>query len=161
MAFITRVANVALPLGSPRRAHLVRAARGLGMLGPPASTDYQYWIENVEPYLFGPAIHLLDGDAHPSFSVVVPVYNGTPDRYLQPMVTSVINQSYGRWELIIADATTLPDRRAAVAGFRENELADPDLTFEESPFAVTEIILPKTKEVFGIAPAADLIAVRG
>ncbi len=115
MAFITRVANVALPFGSPRRAHLVRAARGLGMLGPPASTDYQYWIENVEPYLFGPAIHVVDGDGHPSFSVVVPVYDGTPDRYLQPMVTSVINQSYGRWELIIADATTSPDRVAAVA----------------------------------------------
>ena len=121
VAFITRIANVALPLGSPRRAHLVRAARGFGVLGPPASTDYQYWIENVEPYLFGPAIRLVDGDAHPSFSVVVPVYNGTPDRYLQPMVTSVINQSYGRWELIIADATTLPDRRAAVARVCETD----------------------------------------
>ena len=114
MTLLNRIAGVALPLGTARRASVVRAARGLGIMAPPASTDYQYWIDNVEPYLFGPAIRLGESDGHPTFSVVVPVYDGTPDRYLHPMATSVINQSYGRWELVIADATTRADRRAAV-----------------------------------------------
>lgn len=117
MGLIVRVGNAAFPMGSNRRRHILRAARGFGVVPPPPATDYQYWVENVEPYLFGPAITpeaaAVPG-AHPSFTVVVPVYDGTPDRYLIPMVTSVINQSYARWELVIADATTRPDRRAAI-----------------------------------------------
>lgn len=38
------------------------------------------------------------------FSIVVPVYR-TPETYLRDMVFSVKNQTYGNWELILADAT--------------------------------------------------------
>lgn len=38
------------------------------------------------------------------FSIVVPVYR-TPERYLQEMIASVINQTYPNWELILEDAT--------------------------------------------------------
>ena len=39
-----------------------------------------------------------------SFSIIVPAYR-TPESYLREMIGSVCGQSYGNWELIIADAT--------------------------------------------------------
>ncbi len=40
-----------------------------------------------------------------TFSIIVPVYN-TPEQYLREMIESVLNQSYGRLELCIADGST-------------------------------------------------------
>ena len=39
-----------------------------------------------------------------TFSIVVPLYR-TPEEYLNRMITSVMQQSYPHWELILADAT--------------------------------------------------------
>lgn len=44
------------------------------------------------------------GENFPLLSVVVPLYRTNP-RYLKEMIDSVQNQSYLRWELILADAT--------------------------------------------------------
>ncbi|WP_029232767.1 glycosyltransferase family 2 protein [Butyrivibrio sp. VCB2006] len=38
------------------------------------------------------------------FSIVVPLFN-TPEKYLKEMIESVINQTYGDWELVLADAS--------------------------------------------------------
>ena len=38
------------------------------------------------------------------FSIVVPLFN-TPENYLRQMIDSVINQTYGNWELVLADAS--------------------------------------------------------
>lgn len=38
------------------------------------------------------------------FSIVVPTYR-TPEKYLREMITSVIEQTYPKWELILVDAT--------------------------------------------------------
>ena len=38
------------------------------------------------------------------FSIVVPLFN-TPENYLKEMIESVINQTYGNWELVLADAS--------------------------------------------------------
>lgn len=40
-----------------------------------------------------------------NFSIIVPVYN-TPEPYLREMIESVLNQSYGKLELCIADGST-------------------------------------------------------
>lgn len=56
--------------------------------------------------------HAAEGISGISFSIVVPVYR-TPERYLREMITSVINQTYPRWELILADATEDAGENAA------------------------------------------------
>ncbi len=38
------------------------------------------------------------------FSIVVPLFN-TPEKYLKEMIESVIAQTYGNWELVLADAS--------------------------------------------------------
>ncbi len=41
------------------------------------------------------------------FSIVVPLYN-TPEKYLREMIESVVGQTYGNWELVLADASERP-----------------------------------------------------
>ncbi len=41
------------------------------------------------------------------FSIVVPLFN-TPEKYLREMIESVIAQTYGNWELVLADASPEP-----------------------------------------------------
>lgn len=48
--------------------------------------------------------HAADGFTDICFSIVVPTYR-TPEKYLHEMITSVMNQTYPKWELILADAT--------------------------------------------------------
>ena len=38
------------------------------------------------------------------FSIVVPLFN-TPEKYLKDMIESVLAQTYGNWELVLADAS--------------------------------------------------------
>ncbi|MGM9941616.1 MAG: glycosyltransferase [Bulleidia sp.] len=40
----------------------------------------------------------------PFFSVLVPLYN-TPDKFLKEMLESVLKQTYGKWELCLADGS--------------------------------------------------------
>ena len=40
----------------------------------------------------------------PKISILVPLYN-TPEKYLQEMIESVQNQTYGNWELCLADGS--------------------------------------------------------
>ena len=44
----------------------------------------------------------------PTVSILVPVWR-TPPRYFDDMVRSVLRQSYPRWQLVLADASTAPD----------------------------------------------------
>ena len=48
--------------------------------------------------------YVQTGFSNVCFSIVVPTYH-TPEPYLRDMITSVINQTYSTWELILADAT--------------------------------------------------------
>lgn len=52
------------------------------------------------------------------FSIVVPAYETNP-RFLREMIDSVRRQSYGRWELIIADAGGSGSVRSTVTEIRE------------------------------------------
>ena len=50
---------------------------------------------------------LAETDNIVRFSIVVPLYN-TPEKYLREMIESVISQTYGNWELVLADASQSP-----------------------------------------------------
>ena len=41
---------------------------------------------------------------NPKISIIVPTYE-TPEMFLREMIDSVVNQTYGNWELCIADGS--------------------------------------------------------
>lgn len=96
-------------------AHTVRGrvVRRLmpGLWASTAHRGYKRYTLKTEPNLWRPPLH--DNRTEPLFSVVIPMFN-TPERYLAPLVDSLINQSYPHFEAILADASTDPARAAAV-----------------------------------------------
>ena len=53
-------------------------------------------------------------------SIVVPLYQ-TPERFLREMIESVCNQTYGNWELCLADASPLTEQdKKSEAGRKES-----------------------------------------
>lgn len=101
---VKRIAKVFLPPHT-RRFRLVRNLAASLTLLPPISPDRSYgeWVERTEPFIWSPIKSL---GFTPKISVVVPVFN-TPERYLWPMLYSVVNQEgYENWELVLVDAST-------------------------------------------------------
>ena len=128
-----KAVNRFLPIHSRRRAFVRAATRSLGGAvgwvadarrqrnGPPPEerhlsestppAEYRRWIARHEPT----AADLLRQRAKtfsrgPLVSVVVPVFN-PPAAFLQAMLQSVADQTYGKWELCLADASTAPHVR--------------------------------------------------
>jgi len=73
-------------------------------------SPYSNWVKNIEPSLWS---SLKDDDTRPLISIVVPTFN-TPDKYLIPLIDSLVNQSYSNWQLCISDASTDSDRKTAI-----------------------------------------------
>ncbi len=126
-----KVADRLLPLHSKRRTMVKSTAKTLLALpaaawkrkraanGPPTSEryasectppeEYARWIAKREPT----AKELLLQRNHkfartPVISIVVPVYN-PPIEFLQALIASVREQTYSRWQLCLADASTNVD----------------------------------------------------
>lgn len=78
--------------------------------------DYNDWVTKVEPTLW----RQYDGKKQPLISIVVPAYN-TPDKYLKPLVQSLLDQTYDNWELCIADASTDNERRQAIKSIAKTD----------------------------------------
>jgi len=132
-SFANKLIDRLFPLHTRRRTVLKRTARRLTAIpaallarrkaanGPPPDErylsectppdEYRRWIAKHEP----DAAALMKQRAHrfsraPKISVVVPVYN-PPAGFLEAMIASVRDQTYGSWELCLADASTLPHVR--------------------------------------------------
>src|SRR6267378_8434211 len=105
---LKRMARVFLPGGTRRRQAVIRL---VDRSEAAENRAFQRWIAEVEPALAAPVVDAAGG---PLISVVVPTYN-TPDRYLVPLVDSVLAQTYVRWELCLADGSTDPERASAIA----------------------------------------------
>ncbi|NTU72757.1 glycosyltransferase family 2 protein, partial [Candidatus Roizmanbacteria bacterium] len=71
--------------------------------------SYKTWIKNVEPKLWTD----ISTDSSTKVSIVVPTYN-TPDKYLEPLMKSILDQSYPNWQLCISDASTDIDRKKSI-----------------------------------------------
>jgi glycosyltransferase involved in cell wall biosynthesis len=86
-----------------RNRFVKKIARKLRLLSP-HHVDIRYleWIEGVEPLCWSPTI---DDGYLPLISIVVPVFN-VEETFLREMVFSVVNQTYGNWELILINASS-------------------------------------------------------
>src|SRR5919199_854156 len=111
MHHLKRLANRILPLGS-RRRELARKVyrRASGIPSPASQASYHQWMERVEPTTVSP---LARDGFRPLISIIVPAYN-TPDKYLNPLVDSILAQTYDKWELVLVDASPDPERAAAI-----------------------------------------------
>ena len=70
--------------------------------------SYEKWMKNNEPNDVALAHQRNSAalfDYRPKISIVVPVFN-TPPHMLRDMIESVINQTYDKWELCIADGNS-------------------------------------------------------
>lgn len=110
---LKKIAKKLLPANTRRGRFVKSGAAKVGLAKPVEyQTEYQHWIRFVEPEMFLPIVQLPKGKA-PLFSIVVPFYN-TKDNYLFPLLDSIAGQSFGDWELIVADASSDSGRRRAI-----------------------------------------------
>ena len=130
---VQKAMNRFLPIHSRRRAFVRAGLRSLGGAagwalharrmrnGPPPEErhlseatppgEYRRWIARHEPS--SAELQRQRGQSFtrgPLVSVVVPVFN-PPAAFLQAMIQSVVDQTYPRWELCLADASTAPHVR--------------------------------------------------
>jgi len=88
----------------------------VGKTGIPFS-DYQKWIHKNEPradQLAEQRVKVNDFDYKPLISVVVPVWN-TPAKILNQTIRSVVDQTYDKWELCIADGNSNPKTKKVLS----------------------------------------------
>ena len=81
-------------------------------------------------------------DYEPRLSIVIPVYK-TPERYLQEMLDSIVNQTYSKWEVCIADGSPRGESRERLI----KRYADRDTRFKY-------VILGENKGISGNTNAA-------
>ena len=66
--------------------------------------DYEEWYKNHKPTMEElQRQRETEFEYEPLISILVPVYN-TPEEFLKQMIQSVRKQTYGNWELCIANA---------------------------------------------------------
>lgn len=100
----TRMKRI-LPPGSKRRILAGRTKNLIlhGTLGP--NYKYKVWIKKHEPRTLSPVLPRKEIKV----SIVVPAYN-TPRRYIEPLIQSVLNQTYDNWQLCVADGSNNQSR---------------------------------------------------
>ena len=80
---------------------------------PDQRNDYLKWIRTYEARLAPAAVH----GAGPKLSVLMAVYNSEPT-HLRAAIDSVLDQTFGNWELCIADdASTNPEIAPILNGY--------------------------------------------
>ena len=116
---VTRVLQSEGPSGVWLRVRIRRARlRGRPFSVPqPEDPQYASWLQRHDPSPAQLAAFRVESSRwsnQPLVSIVVPVYN-PPEVWLDSMVTSVLAQTYPRWELCIADdCSTAVHVRAAL-----------------------------------------------
>lgn len=99
------------------RSTITAAAERLKSTGEPA---YK-WIPASEEELQRQRERYAAGFSALRFSIVVPTYR-TPEQYLRELLESVLTQTYGSLELILADASGDDSVSRVVEGFSDNRI---------------------------------------
>jgi hypothetical protein len=109
--------------------------------------SYEDWIKAFEAPQRPPAVR---ADGHnPLISIVVPAFN-TPDKYLNPLLDSIIEQSYTNWELVLVQASTVAERAEAIrlAAKRDQRIKIVELEKNEGIAGNTNVGLQNAKGHF-------------
>lgn len=108
--FLKDMSFIFFPPTSKRGKQLKRIAIKLGLTRSYIyNHHYQLWIETSERFTFLDPIK----NQGLKFSIVIPAYN-TKNKYLEPLIYSVLNQTYKNFELIIGDASDKAERQKAI-----------------------------------------------
>lgn len=84
------------------------------------ASTYENWIDKIEPSIWE---KLPRNAKKPLISIVVPAYN-TPDKYVIPLIDSLMSQTYSNWELCLVDASVDLERSKAISEYatRDNRI---------------------------------------
>ena len=115
--FLKDTSFIFFPPASKRGKWLKKIAIKLGLTKSYIyNHSYQFWIENLEKFMFLGPIE----KENLKFSIVIPAYN-TKDQYLEPLIYSVLNQTYKNFELIIGDASDKAERSNAIKSISKRD----------------------------------------
>jgi O-antigen biosynthesis protein len=115
-AKVKQVVKVLLPDGSKQRIMAGRI-KNILLYGSQSSVlQYKNWVKKREQSTLNPVLKKQDV----KLSIVVPCYN-TPAKYIQSLVTSIIGQTYGNWELRLVDGSTKPELTAAIKAAAQSD----------------------------------------
>ena len=95
----SRLVKKALPIGSRRRDYVSGLLKKSGPNSRNELITYKEWQRKCEPLLFKDS-ESKKNNYNPLISIVVPCYN-TPEKYIKPLIESVIQQRYPNWELVL------------------------------------------------------------
>jgi glycosyltransferase involved in cell wall biosynthesis len=102
--------------------------------------DYSVWIKKNEPdsnALMGQKMLSDSFHLKPKISIITPVYN--PDRKcFVEMLESVMSQTYGNWELCLADASTFPYVREIIDSYAERERSKIKVLYLKNNYGISE-----------------------
>lgn len=91
-------------LESKSYQNMLNESRDL-MYGAQIDPTYEDWFEDHKVDLGDLAKqHKIHFEFSPLYSIVVPLFK-TPEKFFEDMLNSVMSQSYGRWELILINAS--------------------------------------------------------
>jgi O-antigen biosynthesis protein len=101
---IKRIVKIIFPKGSRGFIVLRRLAIMLRLIPalPLHELQYSEWASRVEPLNWSAHTNL---SYQPLVSIIVPVFN-PPAMHFLPMVYSVINQTYDKWQLVLVNASS-------------------------------------------------------
>ena len=110
------------------------------------SNDYEIWVKkNVLTSAELERQRRVSFAINPKFSIVIPLYN-TPLDYLEELIESIVGQTYGNFQLCLADGST----DTAVGEFIHDKYGD-DTRIEYKKLAENRGISMNTNEAFDMA----------
>ena len=137
---IKRAVRKIFPTSSKTGRILKEVASKVGLAKPWFySIEYSNWVQNVEPKIFLPLVKIKKKKA-PLFSIIVPFFN-TDDKYLSPLMESMLNQSFDDWELIMGDGSNKPVRSAVI-----KEVSKQDIRLKYYKFNINTDISGNTNQ---------------
>ncbi len=122
MGIKEQLAQGLLPIGSNRRQRAIDAARTVGIVSQPKPTDYERWVERVEPHLWS---HLVSPETTapgvPTFAVHIRCTTHTQAADITATTMSMVDQSWQQWTAQIEVAAASAEVRAAATAAVDHE----------------------------------------